>query len=123
MEIKKTVIGWGTHEPVPSLHKTHHQKTIAMKTALKLSKKQLLELYGKSNEKIKESLRAEFGNGFFEAQPNISEQVMVSKPVQAKPIRPTGGRGFINWEAIFEFTPVLRMVGYAALIGLIFSIF
>lgn len=91
-----------------------------MNTALKLSKKQLLELYNKSSEQVKSSMRNEFEKGFFEAQPNISEHVVTPKPVQSKPSRPNGGRGFINWEAIFDFTPALRIAAYAFLLGLIF---
>lgn len=91
-----------------------------MNTALKLSRKQLLELYAKSSESVKESMRNEFEKGFFEIQPNISERIVVSKSVEPKPTKPSGGRGFINWEAVLDFTPALRIVGYAFLLGLIF---
>lgn len=89
-----------------------------MKTALKLNKKQLFELYEKSNEKIKESLRAEFGEGFFEVESRTTP-----KPASIPtPFKTRTKNQFMNWEAIFDFTPMLRIAGYALLLGLILSI-
>lgn len=88
-----------------------------MKTALKLNKKQLFELYEKSNEKIKESLRTEFGEGVFGIESKFTEISVIPKPIKSVK---AGKKKFINWEAIFDFTPALRIAAYAFLLGLIF---
>lgn len=109
------MIGWGKHDPVPNHHKTLSLKLLIMKTALKLNKKQLFELYEKSSPQVKESLRAEFGEGFFVVEESKVAEVIIPKAPQRKIGQ------LISWEMIFDFTPALRMLGYAFLLGLIFS--
>lgn len=84
-----------------------------MKNALKLNRKQLLELYEKSNERIKESLCAEFREELFVIESKIVE-MRIPKASKRK------NRQSINWEAIFDFTPALRIAIYALFLGLIF---
>lgn len=90
-----------------------------MKTALKLSKKELISLYEKSNEQIKKTLRSEFGFNFFIAEKSIPPYIAsICKDVKIS-VENEKNR-FLNWDAISDLTPIFRMLGYAYLLWLIF---
>lgn len=89
-----------------------------MKTAIKLNRKELLALYEKSADIVKASLRDEFGAAFFIESPK-TEILSVKK--NSAPVDANKNKPLINWEAIFDFTSVLRIVGYACLVGLVLA--
>jgi hypothetical protein len=83
-----------------------------MKTAIKLNKKQLFELYEKSSALVKKNLRMEFGEGFFMVDKPAMKAVAVMDAKSNK-------AGSMKWEAIFDLTSVLRIAIYACLIWII----
>lgn len=89
-----------------------------MNTALKLNKKQLFELYKKSSDSVKKNLRQEFGETFFmteEVKPAINLIAVKHSKLQNAQVR------FIDWEMIFDFTPIFRLAIYTCLLLVIFS--
>jgi len=91
-----------------------------MKTALKLNKKDLFSLYQKSSELVKKNLRMEFGEGFFvmeEAKPEAN--IVAIKNPKSPNVK--NRKVFIDWEMMFDFSPVLRIAVYAFLMLLIFA--
>lgn len=90
-----------------------------MKTALKLSKKELLSLYEKSSEQVRKILRTEFGSDFFLTE----KAIFPSRAPIFKDLKIAGENEkniFLNWEAISDLTPIFRMLGYTYLLWLIF---
>lgn len=89
-----------------------------MKTAIKLNKKELFVLYEKSSDLVKKNLRIEFGEEFFvqsEAKSKINISVINNSQNENKI------KWFIDWEMIFDFTPIFRLAIYTCLLWIIFS--
>lgn len=87
-----------------------------MNTALKLNKKQLFSLYEKSSALVKKNLRQEFGETFFlagEVKLEINSDTLKHSKPKSNQVR------FINWEMIFDFTPILRLAIYICLVWII----
>lgn len=90
-----------------------------MNTALKLNKKQLLDLYEKSSAQVKEGLRAEFGQHFFDPCKAGAKICMTAE--KAKTTNANKRKPLIDWEMIFDYTQVLRIVGHACLVGFVLA--
>lgn len=93
-----------------------------MKTALKLNKSQLIALYEKSNDRIKEDLRSEFGQDYFmteKVKPETSPEVDNSSAKNSEQQKNLKKTKLFDWGAIIDFTTIPRMLGYAYLICLI----
>lgn len=85
-----------------------------MKTAMKLNRKELVSLYEKSNDQVKKTLRAEFGDAFFskeESKPEIR--------IAPKKSMPSAKARRFDWQMLFDFTPMVRILGYAFLVSLV----
>lgn len=93
-----------------------------MKTGLKLNKSQLFALYEKSNDRIKQDLRSEFGQEYFreeKVKPEISPEVCNVSSTNSEVQKNKKKAKLFDWAAIMDFTTIPRMLGYAYLICLI----
>lgn len=91
-----------------------------MKTALKLNKKQLFELYEKSSGLVKKNLCMEFGESFFITS-EVKSEIKTDVVRNSKSKNKTNKRFLIDWEMIFDFTTILRLAIYTCLTWIIFS--
>jgi len=91
-----------------------------MKTALKLNKKELFSLYEKSSEQVKKSLCTEFGEDFF-VKEEIKPVAIIDTLKNHKPSNKNKKVWSIDWEMIFDFSPILRIAVYTSLLLIIFS--
>lgn len=89
-----------------------------MKTAIKLNRKELLALYEKSADVVKASLLDEFGADFFVESPK-TEILPVKK--NTTPVTKNKRKQLIDFAMLFEYTSILRIVGYACLVGLVLA--
>lgn len=89
-----------------------------MKTALKLNKKQLFELYEKSSDLVKANLRMEFGKGFF--MPEVTPVIDLPAIKNTESKKMVNKAWNIDWKAMFDFTTILRIAIYVGLICILF---